>query len=82
MWYVDCYCHGALCGRDFPVNSYYSESLQVIIEVADRVLSNDVSGIDEVRIGKETKGQNPVYATLATLAARGVEQDVPEPQRG
>ena len=22
MWYLDCYCYGAACGRDFPVNSY------------------------------------------------------------
>ena len=59
MWFLDCYCWGAAAGRDFPVNSYFSESLEVLIEAMNRVLASPVSGIDECRISKETKGQNP-----------------------
>lgn len=59
MWYMDCYCWGACLGREFPVNSYYSESAEELAAAAGRVLASGVSGVDEVRIGRETKGQTP-----------------------
>jgi len=64
MWYLDCYCYGAACGRDFPVNSYFCESLEVLVTLANRVLASAQSGIDEVRLSRETKGQCPVRASF------------------
>jgi hypothetical protein len=57
MWFLDCYCYGAACGRDFPVNSYFHESLLAVVACAKNVLDSKQAGIDEVRISKETKGQ-------------------------
>jgi hypothetical protein len=59
MWYLDCYSWKAACGKEFPVNSYCSESLTELIAVAARILCSDLPGIDEIRISRETKGQNP-----------------------
>ncbi len=59
MWYMDCFCYGAVCGIEFPVNSYYSEELECLLAGASRMLSNESTGIDEIRISRETKGQSP-----------------------
>ena len=60
-WYVDCYCHHAICGKKFPVNSYWHADLCRVMGVAAKVLQNrDESGIDEVRVSRQTEGQNPM----------------------
>lgn len=58
MWYLDCFCHGALGGRNFPVNNYSHESLRRIVSTAEMVLGSDVAGIDEVRIARRSLGMN------------------------
>lgn len=62
-WFVDCYCHGAICGRHFPVNSYGCESLLVacLVAVGAWVRKWRGSGIDRIVITRETKGQNPQF---------------------
>ena len=67
MWYLDCYCWAAMGGREFPVNSYFNESSKILLAAADRVLGNDLCGINEVRISRETKGQCPVRAYLPVV---------------
>lgn len=66
MWYLDCYSwnQASGVGREFPANSYYSESLEVLIGLADRLLGLSGYGIDEVRISKETRGLVPQNANL------------------
>lgn len=62
MWYMDCYCYAALLGKDFPVNSYYSESLVRLMEVGESILlSQDESGIDAITFAKETKGMAAIH---------------------
>ena len=60
MWYLDCFCYGAACGREFPVNSYCHESREVLAEAAAALRADRRSGIDETRIGRETLGQHPM----------------------
>jgi len=58
VWHLDCFCRAALGGRDFPVNSYFHESLEVVAQVAKDVLASEIGGIDEVRISRKTLGQS------------------------
>ena len=59
-WYLDCYSHNAICGKEFPVNSYYCNDLYDLLSSAKRILLSKNSGVDEVRISLNTKGQNPI----------------------
>lgn len=60
MWFLDCYSHKAIIDLDFPVNTYYGEDLVALIEAAKKVLMKENSGIDKIRISRETKGQCPI----------------------
>lgn len=61
LWYMDCYCYGAMCGKEFPVNSYKSYSLFHILSRSKNILESEITGIDEIRITKESKGQGPIF---------------------
>lgn len=50
-------------GRQFPVNSYACESIDVLAEAAVKVLKDEQSGIDEIRISRESKGQGIIVWT-------------------
>lgn len=61
MWYLDCFNwksdpHSNV-GRNFPVESYSSECLEVLVTRANTMLAR--GHIDEIRISHETKGQSP-----------------------
>lgn len=60
MWYLDCF--STFQSSDFPMNSYFNESLEVLIEIANRILSRNGSGIDKITIAKTTLGQSPMRA--------------------
>lgn len=57
MYYLDCFCYGAICGDKFPVNSYSNESPEVLLDEARKMLLSKKSGIDEIRISRKTVGQ-------------------------
>ncbi len=70
MWYLDCYCWGSIAGRDFPVNSYYCECLDFLLTGASRLLDSGTSGIDEVRVSKQSKGVSPIRYQIPISGVR------------
>lgn len=60
MWFLDCFCNSQ--SQDFPVNSYFSESLEVVVENANRLLADRTTGIDSVYISQSTRGLSPTRA--------------------
>ena len=64
MWYLDCFnWKSNPAGRTCPVNTFYSESLEVVVSKANKLLAFE-NGIDEVRISHETKGCSPQYVSF------------------
>lgn len=50
MWYLHCFTMQQ--PREFPVNTYYHESLDVVLETARDVLSRPIAGIKAVCISQ------------------------------
>lgn len=62
MFYIDCYNFAS--SVDFPVVSYGPHSSKEVLRVIENIIANKNAGIDEMRVGSETKGSNPVRDKL------------------
>ena len=60
-WYLDCFLDTNVVHRNHPVNTYYHEDLEVILDEARKILTNrNVNGIAFIRIGLDSDGQAPM----------------------
>lgn len=71
MWFMDCFCEAALLGNEFPVNSYYHESLGILMQAGARLLQDPLSGIHEVSFARDTRGFSPMRLEDVDDAMRG-----------
>lgn len=61
-WYLDCYQHGAMCGKEFPTDTYGPATLIEILE-KQKYLQRDAS-YDHYEVTQTTKGTKPVRLEL------------------
>jgi hypothetical protein len=70
-WFLDCFISLDGVNSKFPVNTYYSENLSLLMKTAESVLTGEQSGIRYVRISPTTLGQNPMEITAVVKGITG-----------